>query len=95
MPAFDVAHFKEQGQDVIVVFVGRSFAQKTDAQQKELWAALQEGASNAGLAGMVVPVWEAAGHRMGFLAPKQWHPSFKSVTLADLARNINRKLTCG
>ena len=91
---FEVAHFSEQGQQVIVVFVSRSFGQKTTAQQNEICANLQACATDAGLAGTVVPVWDNGGGRTGFLAPRPWHRFFQSVPMATLAANVNRKLTC-
>jgi hypothetical protein len=57
-------------------------------------AALQVCARAAGLAGTVVPVWDAGGGRMAFIAPRPWHPFFKSLRLQTVAQNINKRLTC-
>jgi len=95
MATFQVAHLREQGQDIIIVVVDRSFGLKTQAEQNEVCAALQSCASAAGLAGTVVPVWDSGGGRMAFLAPPPWTPFFRSMTLAAVAANINRELTCG
>lgn len=92
---FDVAHVKEQGVDLIIVFVASSFGHKTNHEQNEVCASLQACATAAGLAGTVVPVWDTGGGRMGFLAPQNFHPFFRSVSLADVAVSINKKLTCG
>ncbi|MHB1416288.1 MAG: hypothetical protein ACYC1C_13650 [Chloroflexota bacterium] len=94
MPSYEVAHLREQGQDIIIVVVDRSFGSKASSEQSEICANLQGCASAARLAGTVVPVWEASGGRMGFLAPDPWHPFFRNLTLVDVAANINRKLTC-
>lgn len=95
MTTFEVAHLKEQGQDIIIVLVDRSFGNKTESEQNQITSELQICARSAGLAGTVVPVWDSGGGRMGFLAPRPWHPFFKSLSLMDIAANINRKLTCG
>jgi hypothetical protein len=94
MASYEVAHIREQGQDIIIIPLERSFGRKTKHEQEEVCAALQLCASDAGLAGSVVPVWEEAGGRMGFLAPKPWHTFFKSMSLVAVAANINKKLTC-
>ena len=94
MPNFDVAHIHEQGQDMIIVPMERSFGHLTHQQQAEQAALLQEYASSAGLAGTVVPVWDAGGGRMAFIAPTPWHSFFGSISLRFVAMNINRRLTC-
>ena len=92
---FKVAHFKEQGQQVIAVLVSSSFGCKSSADQNEICGQLQSCARSAGLAGTVVPVWDAGGRRMGFLAPHQWQSFFRSISLAQIAASVNRNLTCG
>lgn len=79
MPSYDVAHLGEQGQDIVIVVVDRSFGSKANSEQSELCASLQGCASAAGLAGTVVPVWEASEGRMGFLAPDPWHLFFGNL----------------
>jgi hypothetical protein len=95
METYEVAHIHEQGQDMIIIPVQSSFGQRPTATQNEIVSSLQLCASAAGLKGTVVPVWDAGGGRMGFLAPTPWHPFFRSIDLQFVARNINRKLTCG
>lgn len=95
MAKFQVAHLREQGQDIIIVLVDRSFGYKPNTEQNEICASIQACASAAGLAGTVVPVWDGGGGRLAFLAPRPWTPFFQSMTLADVAANINRELTCG
>lgn len=95
MERFKVAHIREQGQDIIIISVASSFGFKSNTEQNQLRAALQVCASTAGLAGMVVPVWDTGGGRMGFLAPAQWRSYFSGMTLSFVAININRELTCG
>ncbi|WDQ17450.1 hypothetical protein [Rhodopirellula sp. P2] len=95
MTSFDVAHVREQGQQMIIVFVGATFGRKTTTEQNNARDTLQGCARAAGLAGTVVPVWDAGGGRMGFLAPSQWQGFFRTVGYSRLVRSINKKLTCG
>jgi hypothetical protein len=94
MADFDVAHLREQGQDMIIVPLKDEFQYKSDVDQHRVIAALQVCARAAGLAGTVVPVWDAGGGRMAFIAPRPWHPFFKSLRLQTVAQNINKRLTC-
>ena len=93
MSTFEVAHIREQGVDLIVIPLKASFRHKTSREQNEVCASLQYAASDAGLAGTVVPVWDNGSRRMGFLAPQNFHPFFKSINMAVVAQNINKKLT--
>jgi len=94
MAQFRIAHIREQGQDMIIVPLEDSFRYKSNREQNEIRAALQMCARGAGLAGTVVPVWDAGGGRMGFLAPQLWQPFFSGLDLAWVAANINKTLTC-
>jgi len=95
MPTFEVAHIREQGQDIIIILMSRSFGNQSQEEQNKISIMLKECATAAGLAGTVVPVWDSGGGRMKFLAPQPWHPFFRNLSLRDVAANINRKLTCG
>ncbi len=91
MPRFKVAHIREQGVDLIVVPLDQSFHYKSEAQQTEVLDELQARATAAGLAGTVVPVW-TIGSRMGFIAPRNWHPFFSSISWDDVLSNVNREI---
>jgi hypothetical protein len=95
MEAFEVAHIKEQGIDLIIILLNGSFGNKSKSEQETIVSQLQACATSAGLAGIVVPVWDAGGGRMSFLAPPNWHQFFQSINLSFVVKNINRKLTCG
>ena len=95
MATFQVAHLREQGQDIIIVVVDRSYGFKPNDEQNRICASIQACASAAGLRGTVVPVWDNGGGRMALLAPQPWVSFFQGMTLADVAANINRELTCG
>lgn len=93
MPQYDVAHLHEQGQDMVIIPVDAAFSRKPDSDQEDIHSALQYAASEAGLKGRVVLIWNS-GRQIGFRAPQQWHPFFRSQGIWQLVmRNINRTLT--
>jgi len=92
VPRLPVAHIREQGQDIIIVPLESAFGNKSPQEQQTAVNELQARASSAGLAGIVVPVWDAGGGRMAFIALTQWHPFFNSINLQWVSRNINREL---
>lgn len=89
MQSFKVAHFREQGVDLIVVFVNESVGRMADSERQRILNALQLCANGAGLAGSVVLVWPR-----GFFCDPNLHPFFRSVPYPALVRNINRQLNC-
>jgi hypothetical protein len=91
MPKFKVAHVREQGIDLIIIPLEHHFGQKTKAEQDGIIAELQVHATGAGLAGTVVPVWPQ-GSAMSFIAPHQWHPFFKGISLQWVGLNINKEI---
>jgi len=95
MNKFKVAHLREQGVDLIIIPLEREFGHKSQSDQNDISQSLQICASSAGLAGTVVPVWDAGGGRMGFLSPQNFHPYFRSINLQFVMMNANRELTCG
>lgn len=94
MNKFKIAHIREQGVDLVIVPLDSSFGRKTQEAQNEAIDSLQACASNAGLAGTVVPVWQD-GSRTRFIAPPSWHPFFKGLSWHAIHANINKELTCG
>lgn len=95
MAEFDVAHLREQGQDMIIIPLDRDFGYKSGDEQAAIHRSLQLCATSAGLRGSVALVWDTGGGRMGFRAPQPWHPFFRGLDLRTVAANINRTLTCG
>jgi hypothetical protein len=92
MPRYKVAHLREQGTDLIIIPLESRFGTMGSAAQAAEIKMLQIRANAAGLAGTVVPVWDAGSNRMGFRAPKQWHPYFGSISLSFVLANRNREL---
>lgn len=95
MAQYDIAHIREQGNQMIIVPLDHSYGYKSNQEQNDICSALQVCATSAGLAGRVVTVWDAGGGRMGFLAPTPWHPFFSSISLQDVFASINKTLKCG
>jgi len=93
MPSYDIAHIREQGQDIIIVFMSPAFSSLGNTAQNEQQTLLQACAADANLAGTVVPVWKA-GSTFGFLAPSPWQSYFRNSTWDDLCLTVNKKLTC-
>jgi hypothetical protein len=93
MTTFEVAHIRQQGQDIIIVPMRSDFGYKTAVDQARIEGALQIAATQAGLAGRVVTVWDSGGGRMAFRSPRQWHPFFASLSLSAVAANINKRIT--
>ena len=92
MTRIPIAHINQQGQNIIIVPLDRSFAFKSPGEQAKVIGALQSAARSASLAGRVVPVWDAGGGGMAFIAPKPWWPFFKSLSLYAVARSLNGEL---
>lgn len=92
MPSFKIAHVNHQGLNLILVPLGPSFGRKTPEEQKATADELQVRASAAGLAGAVVPVWDAGGGHMGFLAPRKCHPLLRQLSLRRVYQMVNREL---
>lgn len=88
-----LAHVREQGIDLIIVPVEPKFARMTEGRQRNEISQLQRHAVAAGLAGGVVAVWETANGGLGFAAPPNWHPFFKSVNWGWVTANLNRELS--
>ena len=95
MDTFKVAHVCEQGVDLVIIPLDSAFGHRTPAEQRRVSTLLQACASSAGLKGTVVPVREHGDGRMAFLAPREFHPFFRSIDLSFVMANINRTLTCG
>jgi hypothetical protein len=84
-----VAHIREQGVDLIIVFVSDRVRWMNDTDVRSIVAGLTVCARSAGLAGHVVLVWPG-----GFYADRPLHPFFESAQYELLAASINKKLNC-
>lgn len=93
MVTLQVAHLMVQGVNLIIVPLAPDFGQKLPVAQRQVVDEIQVRARSAGLAGTVVPVWDAGAGRMGFVAPTNWHPYFQSISLSHVYSNLNRTLS--
>ncbi len=93
MTTLEIAHVREQGVDMIIVPLDRSFHHKSSSQQNAMRNEIQARAASAGLRGSVALVWEVSGGRMGFLAPPNWQNFFRSIDLGWVFANLNRELS--
>jgi len=91
MPRFKVAHLRERGVDLVIIPLESSFGNKSSDEQHQIMQEFQAHSSAAGLAGAVVPVWPR-GRSMAFIAPPNWHPFFKSLSLSSVLANVNKEL---
>ena len=94
MQTFNIAHLNIQSVNVIIVFLNQLFESKSPDEQRTIQLRLQSAATGAGLAGNVVPVWRDQLGRTKFIAPRQQHPFFASVSYEYLFTQVNRTLTC-
>jgi len=95
MTQLDIAHIREQGQDMIIVPLDSNYGHKSESEQNSIRASLQHCAGGAGLRGTVVTVWDAGRGQMGFLAPPAWQAFFSGLSLHTVHRSLNKTLTCG
>ena len=93
MPKVQVAHVKQQGVDLIIVPLDDDFGRKSDIDRRRAIAELQARSASAGLRGAVVPVWDNGDGCMAFIAPRPWHPFFKSIDLGRVWASVNRELS--
>lgn len=90
---YEVAHIHEQGQDLIIVVMSNTFSTASNQEQDVVHNTIQNCATSAGLIGTVCLVWEQ-GTTFYFRAPDKWSQFFKSINMAFVLTNINRKLAC-
>jgi hypothetical protein len=73
--------------------VSRSFGRKSAEEQGAIVGELRARAAAAGLAGNVIPVWDAGQGRMKYLAPQGLHPLFQDLDLPRVLNLVNRELS--
>jgi hypothetical protein len=89
MQSFDVAHIRERGVDLIVVFVDQKVGRMTDEERNGILLRLSLCARSAGLAGFVVLSWPE-----GFFCNRRFHGFFQSTPYRALVAQRNRTLRC-
>lgn len=93
MTTLNVAHIQEQGVNLIIVPLDRSFDSQTLAERMSVRDEIQVRAQSAGLAGFVSLIWETVSGRVAFIAHKNHHAFFQSISLQYVWVRINRQLS--
>jgi hypothetical protein len=92
MPSYDVAHIREQGQDMLLFPLGDRFGRTLEIDQRTILAELERRAHAAGLAGEAAAVWQSGG-RTYTLGPRSWAGFLRSIDLRFVMANVNRKIS--
>jgi hypothetical protein len=92
MERFQVAHIREQGQDLVIVVVNTSVHHKSDSEKAEILATLQRASISAGLAGTAVLAWESNGI-LNVYCNFAFHAFFRSITYEAVLASINKTLS--
>ena len=92
MPSFNVAHLREQGQNMLLFALDDSFGNKTQSDQNAVLYDLESRAHAAGLAGKAAIFWRQGGGER-FMGPKPWHPYLRGLSVNDVLRNTNKTLS--
>jgi hypothetical protein len=95
MAIFDVAQLTRRGIDFIIVPLHANFEFKSEQEKYGALARLQSAADNAGLRGIVVPVWASRGGKMKSLAQAQFRAILRSIDLEFVSLNINQEIHVG
>jgi hypothetical protein len=81
--------------DLILPIVGAAFANLPPERQAAGAAQLQLCIAAVGLVGVVIPVWDAGGGRLGFWAPPQWQGYLAALTWPLVRRGVATSIACG
>lgn len=89
---YKIAHIREQGQDMIIFPLDRSFGNLSASNQNAELDNLERAAHNARLAGRAVCYWQQ-GSQTRFIGPPQWKPFLQCFTFQTVLSLVNKKLT--
>lgn len=92
MPSLDVAHVREQGQNMLLFPLDSSFGHKSMADQQRTLSTLTRRANAAGLAGTAVAFWQSGG-RTHFMGPRQWRAFLECLSMWQVQANVNRTIS--
>jgi hypothetical protein len=92
MPSYQVAHLREQGQDMLLFPLDDRFGQMSSNDQNALLQELEMRANAAGLAGGAAVFWRHGRHEH-FMGPQPWHPFLRSIGMDFVQRNLNREIS--
>jgi hypothetical protein len=92
MPVFNVATVNVEGTDLVMIILDASFGAKSPQLQTEILMEFQTKANAAGYKGHVIPVWSSAAGKINFMAPRNLHPFFNSITPQYIAEHFRKQL---
>ena len=92
MAVFDVAQASRWGIDFLLVPLHAIFEFKSMQEKYATLARLQSAASDAGLHGIVVPVWSSPSGKLAGLAQVEYQNVLRSIDLEFVSRNINKEI---
>lgn len=92
MPTFKLAHIREQGQNMLLFPLDRSFGYKSAAEKREILEELEDRAHGAGLAGRAAAIWESGGRTYTF-GPKLWAGFLRSISIRQVMASVNSSLS--
>lgn len=92
MATFDVAQVTRWGIDFLIVPLRANFEFKSAQEKYATVARLQSAASDAGLHGIVVPVWASPSGDLASFAEVQYQDVLRSIDLDFVSRNINKEI---
>ncbi len=88
---YQVAHVKQQGQDMLLILMDDLFWRRSEADQHAAMEMLQAAADKEGLGGHVVCVSQKGSKTM-FRGPAPWAPFLQTLDWATVAKNVNARI---
>jgi hypothetical protein len=92
MPSLDVAHIREQGQNMLLFPLDSSFGHKSTTDQQQTLSMLTRRANAAGLAGAAVAFWQSGG-RTHFMGPRPWRAFLEGLSMWQVQASVNRSIS--
>jgi hypothetical protein len=90
---FDIAHFREQGEDLVIIVMPRGIDDFPTSDKELLFNEFKKCAKEARLSGSIAMVWNKPG-TMGIYGPTRWMPFLKSINMKYVKDRVNKELTC-
>jgi hypothetical protein len=93
MPVFNIATVNVEGSDLILIILDHAFGDKKFEEQSAILMEFQKRATAAGYKGHVIPVWSSAAGKINFMAPRNLHSFFSTVTPQYIAEHFHKQLS--
>jgi hypothetical protein len=89
MPRYEIAHIREQGQDIIIFALDQSFGHQSEDDQLATLADFSRRCRGANLRGQVAILWPS-GAQTRFIGPQIWYSYLESINIAYAISQRNR-----